>query len=213
MSVTWSISAEATLQEARESAGCPALLRRALGGALAWQDRNRREVSQTLLLGSIAPQWTAAMLALGATVTIEGETAPEEVPLQAVMERTVGGKPITLHVNAQNVAWGEAHVARTPADAPIVSAVAGVWKEGGTVRQARLVLTGVWAKPVGMAESIGRLRGRTLDEQAIEDVAQSVEAEVKPRGDFLGSVEYRTAMAGVLTRRALVQCQQEVSHE
>jgi CO/xanthine dehydrogenase FAD-binding subunit len=33
-----------------------------------------------------------------------------------------------------------------------------------------------------------------------------VEEEVTPRGDFLGSEEYRRAMAGVLTRRALEQC-------
>jgi len=45
-----------------------------------------------------------------------------------------------------------------------------------------------------------------LDPDRIRAVAEAVEEEVAPRGDFLGSREYRRAMAGVLVRRALEQC-------
>jgi CO/xanthine dehydrogenase FAD-binding subunit len=41
---------------------------------------------------------------------------------------------------------------------------------------------------------------------SIRAVATAVEDEVEPEGDFRGSEEYRRAMAGVLTRRALEQC-------
>jgi CO/xanthine dehydrogenase FAD-binding subunit len=33
-----------------------------------------------------------------------------------------------------------------------------------------------------------------------------VQAEVTPKGDYRGGAEYRKAMAGVMTRRALQQC-------
>ena len=213
MTGVWSIAVDATLQQARESAGCPPFLQRALSDSLTWQDRNRRQVKQTLMLGSIAPQWSAALLALGATVTIENESGTTDVPLKAFMEREVRGTPLKLHVNMEGLVWGEAHVGRTPADTPIVSAVAGVRWEGNTVSEARLALTGVWSRPVGLAGSIGELVGKPLDSEAIEALARSVEAEIEPQGDFLGSIEYRKAMAGVLTRRALGQCMQEAKHE
>jgi CO/xanthine dehydrogenase FAD-binding subunit len=45
-------------------------------------------------------------------------------------------------------------------------------------------------------------------------VADGVVEEVDPRGDFLGSEEYRRAMANVTTRRALEEClRQEVGNE
>jgi CO/xanthine dehydrogenase FAD-binding subunit len=44
-------------------------------------------------------------------------------------------------------------------------------------------------------------------------VANAIEGEVAPEGDFRGSEEYRRAMAGVLTRRALEQCLSEVNDD
>jgi CO/xanthine dehydrogenase FAD-binding subunit len=74
------------------------------------------------------------------------------------------------------------------------------------VRQARLALIGVWPETVRLAEASAQLIGGPLNEISIRAVAEAVEQEVAPRGDFLGSEEYRRAMAGVLTRRALEAC-------
>ena len=102
--------------------------------------------------------------------------------------------------------WGEARVARTPADEPIVAAVAVVELDGGIVRQARVALVGAWREAARLAEAPSALLGGPLDGERIRAVAAAVEREVAPRGDFRGSAEYRRAMAGVLTRRALEQC-------
>ncbi len=200
----WTIEADAPLQSVLDQPDAPPLLRQTLTGALSWQTRNETPVRKALKSPRIALQWVAALLALGATVTVEGEAGPEEVPL------AVGAgspRPHALHVpRAEGTRWGAAHVARTPADEPIVAAVAVVEMTGGVVQQARVALTGVWPEAVRLAEAPARLVGGPLDEEHIRAVAEAVEEKVAPTGDFRGSEEYRRAMAGVLTRRALEQC-------
>jgi carbon-monoxide dehydrogenase medium subunit len=201
-----SIDADAPLQAVLDSPECPPLLRQTLTGAISWQTRNEKSVRQALTSPRVAPQWVAALLALGATVTVEGETGPADIPLGAMLQRRAEGKVPALHVMVRGVRWGEAHVARTPADDPIVAAVAVVEIVGDIVRQARVALTGVWPEPVRLAEAPAQLIGGPLDEERIRAAAEAVEEEVAPRGDFRGSEEYRLAMAGVLTRRALEKC-------
>lgn len=207
----WSIDADASLQEVLESPGCPALLRQTLTGSITWQDRNRRQVGRAIAAPRVAPQWSAALLALGATVTMRGEDGLIEVPVETLLEQRPKGEVSALHVKTARVRWGAAHVARTPADEPIVAAVAGVEFDGGTVRQARLALTG--AGPLRLAQAPSQLVGAPLSREGIQAVADAVKQEVAPEGDFLGSEEYRRAMAGVLSRRALEQCLREEDHD
>jgi CO/xanthine dehydrogenase FAD-binding subunit len=209
----WSIDADAPLQAVLDSPGCPPLLRQMLTGAIPWQIRNEKLVRRALTSPRVAPQWVAALLALGATVTVEGESGRTDVPLEALLQRRAEGKVSALHVRTGGVRWGEAHIARTPADEPIVSAVAGVELDDGAVRQARVALTGVWPEPVRLAEAPSQLTGGPLDEGRIRAVAEAVEKEVAPKGDFQGSEEYRRAMAGVLTCRALKGCLRQEQEE
>lgn len=129
-----------------------------------------------------------------------------QVPLEDVLERRVQGTPMILHVRSAGICCGESHVGRTPADEPIVAAFAAVELTERRVCQARVALTGVWPKPVGLAHAAANLIGGPLDAEGIAAVARAVAYEVAPDGDFRGSVEYRRAMAQVLTRRALERC-------
>lgn len=210
---TWSIRANASLHDAYSSPGCPAPIRHALSGAFTWQNRNRTLVQRALVSASIAPQWTAALLALGATVTLEEDAGSLEVALEDLLERRAKGTPLTVSVRLAGIRWGEARIGRTRADVPIVSAVAAVEERHGIVHRARLALTGVWPRPVRLAKAAENLVGKALDEDRIASVAGAVSHEVEPIGDFRGSVEYRTAMAEVLSRRALMQCLTHVSQE
>jgi len=213
----WDIDADAPLQAVLDSPECSPplrpLMRRALTGAVSWQMRNETPVRGALSAPRIAPQWVATLLALGATVTVEGDAGPAQFGLEAVLRREARGRVETLHVPVGAVRWGEACVGRTPADEPIVAAVAGVEMDGpsptGTVRGARVAVVGAWPEPVRLAEAAAQLVGGPLDEPSIRAVAEAVEREVAPRGDFRGSEEYRRAMAGVLTRRALERCLRE----
>jgi CO/xanthine dehydrogenase FAD-binding subunit len=211
----WSIDADALLQAVLDDPACPPLFRQPLTGAISWQVRNETPVRKALTSPRVVPQWVAALLALGATVTAEGT----EIPLETLLRSRVEGTISALHVPPlpplnPPPTGGEAHVGRTPADEPIVAAVAVVEMDGDTVRQARVALTGVWPEPVRLAEAVAQLVGGPLDEDSIRAVAAAVKEEVAPRGDFRGSEEYRRAMAGVMTRRALEQClRQEVGDE
>ncbi len=199
----WCIDADASLQEVVDDQGCPPPLRGTLMRVLSWQTRNETTVRRALASPRLAPQWMAALLALGATVTVEGDDGPTEVSLAEAGSSCLS----VLRVGVDGLRWGEAHVARTPADEPIVAAVAVVRLEGSIVQQARVALTGVWSETVRLAEAPARLVGGLLDEDAIRSVAEAVEQEVTPKGDFLGSAAYRRAMAGLVTRRALLSLQ------
>ncbi|MFQ6100927.1 MAG: FAD binding domain-containing protein [Anaerolineae bacterium] len=202
----WSMDAEAPLQMVLDRPDTSPLLRQTLTGVLSWQTRDETPVRRALTSPRIAPQWVAALLALGATVTMDRENESAEVPLEALLQRKVEGKVSTLHVGVGRLRWSEAHVSRTPADEPIVAAIAVVKMDGDIVHQARVALTGVWPEPVRLAETPGQLVGGPLSEASIRAVAEAVREEVEPKGDFHGSEEYRRAMASVLTRRALQAC-------
>jgi len=214
----WSVSTNTSLQSVLDDPECPPLLHQALTGFLSWQARNMTPVEKTLRSPRLAPQWAAALLALGATITENGQ----DKPLESLPQRKTVGEPATLRVRVGGeIKWGEASVARTPADEPIVTAIAVVELDhstdsgqGGVVRQARVALSGVWPEPVRLAKAPVQLTGGPLDEERIQAVAEAVGEEVTPQGDFRGSEEYRRAMAGVLTRRALAAClHQEAGNE
>jgi carbon-monoxide dehydrogenase medium subunit len=218
----WTVEADATLQSLLDAPECPELLCRALTGIHSWQMRNETTVRRTLQASQLMPQWLAALLALGAAVTIEGENDAElgrsegKVPLQDLLEHEVNGQVTALHIPAQGSGsrWGAAHVARTSADEPIVAAVAVVEMNAGVVEEARIVLTGAWPERLRLAKASGTLVGESLSEDRIRAVAAAVEEEVEPQGDYLGSAAYRRAVSGVLTRRALEAClEQEVGDE
>jgi CO/xanthine dehydrogenase FAD-binding subunit len=198
----WAIACGITLQAVVECAECPQLFRDSLTRWLSWQARNRTTVERVLTTPSLALQWFAGLLALGAVVAVEGQ----QVPLETFLARRVKGRLDMLHVPVAGICWGEAHVGRTPADEPIVSAIAAVERGRGIVRQARVALTGVWSRPVALAQASARLAGIPLTVDGIREVAAAIQVEVTPRGDFLGSQQYRRAMAGVMARRALEAC-------
>ena len=213
---TWTVDPGVSLQSVLDEPSCPPMVRRALTGVHSWQVRNETSVDRTLRASQLMPQWIAALLALGATVTLEGEDGSVDVPLNALAKRDVKGEVTALHIPilAANTVWGEAHVARTPSDDPIVAAFAVLTMSGGAVETARLVLTGVWPEVVRLSEAGDALIGESLSGDRIADVAAAVEDEVEPVGDYLGSEAYRRAMASVLAWRALEAClEQEVGDE
>ena len=207
----WEITCETTLQAVVECIGCPEIFRRTLTGPMSWQVRNRTTIDRVLTTPSTALSWFAVLLALGAEVSVEGQG---RVPVELFLERRVKGRLDLLHVPALDrsgkplgdIRWGESRVARTPSDEPIVSAVAVVRGGAGAVTRARLALTGVWPRAVALSGAAALLLGSRLTVDRIDEVAAAVAGEVAPKGDFLGSAEYRRAMSGVMARRALEGC-------
>ncbi|HDQ72332.1 MAG TPA: hypothetical protein ENN19_09580 [Chloroflexi bacterium] len=205
----WRVGVDASLQVVFEDPACPALLRQALAGPISWHARNETPVAQALKSPRLAPEWVAGLLALGATLIFESGA---ENSLTSLLQKEVAGEPTELRVALNAKRWGAARVARTPADEPIVAAVAGMTfgrngnGDGNVVAEARLALVGAWSEAVRLARATDQLVGETLGEEQIEAVARALMREVAPQGDYLGSETYRREMAGVLARRALRAC-------
>ncbi len=203
----WTVDPDATLQSLLEDPACPVMLSRVLSGVHSWQVRNETTVGRTLKALRLMPHWVAALLALGATVTVERDDGADNVALEALVSGRPEGDVHSLHVPWRaDRGWGEAHVARTPSDDPIVAAFAVVTSSDGVVEEVRVALTGVSSEPVWLTDVGDVLLGHALDRERIAAVASAIESEVQPQGDYLGSEAYRRAMAGVLTRRALEAC-------
>jgi aerobic carbon-monoxide dehydrogenase medium subunit len=75
----------------------------------------------------------------------------------------------------------------------------------GTVRRASIALTNVADTPLYAADAAARITGSTLQPADIDAAVSAAEAITSPTPDGRGSAEYRTKMAGVMVRRALIE--------
>ena len=201
------LTASAPLQSALTSPEIPSLFYQVLRRCFTWQRRNDTEVLQASLSMDQGPMWAAALLAWDAQVAFDsGETAP----LGAYLKRQIkpNGRPqaILVRPESENLRWGTGDVSRLPTDTPIVGAVAVVEMRDGVVKSARVALTGVWQRTVDLAQAPIGLVGEALTEERIAAVADAIASEVDPRADYLGSADYRRAMAAVVSSDALTQC-------
>jgi aerobic carbon-monoxide dehydrogenase medium subunit len=73
----------------------------------------------------------------------------------------------------------------------------------GTCTHARIALGGAGPVPLRASEAERSLVGRRLDDAAIREAAALAAAATDPIDDLRGSAEYKRAMAGVWTERAL----------
>jgi CO/xanthine dehydrogenase FAD-binding subunit len=199
-----------SLQSVYEAENTPALLRWAIGRSFVWQRRNDTEVLQASLSMDQGPMWAAALLAWDAQIAFDsGEVAS----LAAYVKREIKpkGRPeaILIQPETENLRWGTSEVSRLPTDTPIVGAVAVVEMEDGKVKDVRVALTGVWKRTAQLAQTPTSLACKTLTETGIDAVAKAIAKEVTPKSDYLGSEEYRRAMAEVTSRDALTQCLKE----
>jgi carbon-monoxide dehydrogenase medium subunit/putative selenate reductase FAD-binding subunit len=168
------IGATVTLTEVGEHPLAGALaggvLRLAAGGEGPINLRNAITVGGVVATAAADSEFYAALLALDATVVLLDGAGEQTVRLE---DLTSINKLITGVLLPTAAARGSLQrVARTPADRPIVAAVA---VSGGSGE--RIALCGVAARPVLLG------------------------VELNPPDDYKGSADYRRAMAGVLVAR------------
>ena len=75
----------------------------------------------------------------------------------------------------------------------------------GRVATCAIGLTNVSDKPLFAEAAAAAVIGSALDKAALDKAAAAAEAICEPAADQRGSAEYRTKMAGVMTRRALTR--------
>jgi CO/xanthine dehydrogenase FAD-binding subunit len=147
------------------------LLRRAAGCEGPINLRNAATIGGVVASAELDSEFYAALLALDAGVVLHDGTQEHMVRLEDL--QSIAGLITAVLIPTAGARAGLARVARTPADRPIVAAVAV-----RTAAGERVALCGVAPRPV--------LLGTKLN----------------PPDDFRGSAAYRRAMAEIVVQRA-----------
>lgn len=150
------------------------ILRKAAQGEGPVNLRNAVTVGGIVAVAEYDSEFYTALLALGATVTTQNGEQTQTTPLAQLGALT--GLMTEVQVPLAEQHGGHARVARTPADRPIVAAVAVSSADG-----ERVALCGVAARPI------------------------LADAPLDPPANFKGSAAYRRAMVNVVTQRAVSQ--------
>lgn len=146
------------------------------------------------------PELLLSLLALNATATVQSAEGAKQLPLRTYRP-TPGTLLVEVAVDLASAPRGAlARVARTPLDRAIVAAVAVV-----DAQRACVAVAGAASQPI-VAETA--LIDVSL-KASVDALVEAVVAQAAPVGDYRGSAEYRRAMAGVLTRRALESAMQQ----
>jgi carbon-monoxide dehydrogenase medium subunit len=75
--------------------------------------------------------------------------------------------------------------------------------KGNQVQEAAIALTNVGPTPLKARAAEDSLRGKPLDDAAIAEAARLAMSICDPAQDQRGDAEYKTAMAGEMTQRAI----------
>lgn len=212
----WFIGAACTLEQVAAVPGLPDALRRSLSRAVPLNVRNGATVGESLLQSTRFPDWITALLAHDVAVHLWVPSGDES--LFAITDALLQGAEYDLHQGIiggitippleAGEALGTAVVARTPADAPLVSAAVFIrLDENGRIETAFPALYGATAAPFAVVSL--PLTGQPLDEPAIQHAVEQLTG-LNPISDSTASAEYRAEMAHVLLRRALLDCRDQL---
>lgn len=178
------------------------------------QVRNRATMAGNLCNASPAADSVPALIAAGATCLIAGPTGERVVAVQDIpaspgkTSLTAGEFLVEIHLPAAASGTADAYlrfIPRTEMDIAVVGVGACLTiAADGTCTAARIGLGAVAPTALLAADAARALIGTKLDDAALDRMAQAAMAICNPISDKRGTAEYRTAMAGVLAKRAVV---------
>ena len=110
-----------------------------------------------------------------------------------------------IHIPVPAAGHGSAYekLKRKVGDYATAAAAVVLTVQNGRVATCAIGLTNVADKPLLAEDAARAVIGTTLDKAALDAAVAAAEAITDPAEDGRGSAEYRTKMAGVMTRRAL----------
>jgi carbon-monoxide dehydrogenase medium subunit len=113
----------------------------------------------------------------------------------------------SIRIPAATGSTGSAYVKlkRKTGDWATAAAAVQLTLEGGKCSAIRIALTNVAPTAVRVTAAEQALAGQAIDEALIEAAAEHAMAACDPTEDLRGDIEYKTQMAGEMTRRAIRQ--------
>lgn len=174
------------------------------------QIQGRATLTGNLCNGSPAADSVPAMVAAGATVTVTGPDGAREV---AVADIPVGpgrtslgkGEVVTsVNLPPRGTGGGDAYqrfIPRTEMDIAVVGCAVNLRVENGTITEARVSLGAVAPTVLLVGACSEAIIGTTLDDAALDQLAEAASAACSPIDDKRGTIVFRTHVAGVLAKR------------
>ncbi|HYW03794.1 MAG TPA: xanthine dehydrogenase family protein subunit M [Gammaproteobacteria bacterium] len=177
------------------------------------QVRNCGTIGGDVAHGDPGNDHPAVMLALEAEMVLQGPDGERTVPADGFFLGTyfteIGEDEIltAIRVPVGPPGSGSAYckLKRKTGDFATAAAAVCLQMDGDTCRKAGIGLTNVGQTALKAADAEKVLSGRKIDEALIEQAAQAAMAICDPAEDLRGDREYKTAMAGEMTRRAIRQ--------
>lgn len=153
----------------------------------------------------------ALMLALGASFVLRSAAGERVVPADGFFVGTYATlmKPdeilteVRIPVPAAGTGYCYAKLKRKVGDFATAAAAVTLRMNGDTVAQVAIALTNVGPTPLKARAAEDSLRGKVLTDASMAAAATLAMSICDPAPDQRGDAEYKTAMAGEMTQRAL----------
>jgi len=179
---------------------------RSIGGPAV---RNMGTVGGNLFAPSPYGDFTVALLALDATVSVQGGFGVRDVPIEEFLqsrERQSGA--LVLSVSCQRPASADAFryrkIARIkPKGGSVITLAAHLPMSGGRITGARVALGSMAPTQMRAKAAERALEGRSLDASTMAAAAAAVAEGSAPADNALASAWYRREIVGVHLRRLL----------
>ena len=191
------------------------------------QIRNRGSIGGSLAEADPSGDWAAVLLTQKTEIHCLSPRGERTVPLAefirdaytTVLEHDELVREVV--VQKPEKGSGGAYVAfkRSAPVYPTASAAVHLQMEGDICRDAAIVLGCVGLVPVEATEAEQVLRGKKIDNKAVDAAMDAVRAAADPQSDMRGSAEYKRTLVAALVKRAIAVSvrrargeQVEVSH-
>ena len=153
----------------------------------------------------------AIMLALGASFVLVGSNGERVVAADdffldlydTALEPDEVLTEIRIPIPAAGTGWCYAKLKRKIGDFATAAAAVLLTMKGDTVKDVSIALTNAGVTALKAREAEDSLRGKKLDDAAMAEAARLAMSICKPAEDLRGRVEYKLAMSGAMTQRAL----------
>ncbi|MEO8008017.1 MAG: xanthine dehydrogenase family protein subunit M [Betaproteobacteria bacterium] len=153
----------------------------------------------------------ALMLVLGASFVLKASTGERVVPADGFFTGSFAtlmnpGEIMTeirIPVPAPNTGYCYAKLKRKVGDFATAAAAVTLRMKGESVQEVAIALTNVGATVLRARAAEDSLRGKAMNDASIAEAARLAMSICDPAVDQRGDAQYKTAMAGEMTQRAL----------
>ena len=175
------------------------------------QVRNRGTIGGDIAHGDPANDHPALSLALDASFVLAGPAGRRTVkagdffqgPYMTALAEDEILVAIRVPALAKGTGWAYEKLKRKTGDWATAGAAVVMRIDGGIVTHVRVALTNLAPTAIRALDAEVALLGEPLSDTTIDKAAAAAMAVADPAADLRGDVEYKTAMAGQMVKRAL----------